>query len=205
MCMVPCTLVSKGPGKSSWKSLPGSDAPEQAQTGQRKDVLQGVFCRGTSLRRYWLQSLFELQESLSGNAASLGVERLWSHARAVLTDNRRSILMQRIMQLLSVKMNGMLLEGEALSHCAKSMSAMIDNEASFESIFDDLQQFEEEEQAGCAEQQGAGDLVSDAEGSVAPEADAEAAMPIVDLFAVRGWCTAAPQFTRVVWALLRAI
>jgi hypothetical protein len=121
---------------------------------------------------------------LSGKAASLGVERLWSYARAVLTDNRRSILMQRMMQLLQVKMNGMLLKGEALSHCAKSMSAMIDNEASFESIFDDLQQFEEEEQAGCAEQQSAGDLVRDAEGSVAPEADAEAAMPIVDLFSV---------------------
>jgi hypothetical protein len=43
MCMVPCTLVSKGPDKLSWKSLPGSDAPEQAQTGQREDVLQGVF------------------------------------------------------------------------------------------------------------------------------------------------------------------
>jgi hypothetical protein len=60
---------------------------------------------------------------------------------------------------------------------------MIDKEASSESIFDDLQQFEEEEQAGCA-QQGAGDLVSNAEGSVAPEADAEAAMPIVDFFSV---------------------
>jgi hypothetical protein len=60
---------------------------------------------------------------LSGKAASLGVERLWSCARALLTDNRRSILMQRMMQLLQVKMNGMLLEGEALSHCAKSMSA----------------------------------------------------------------------------------
>jgi hypothetical protein len=108
-----------------------NDAPEQAQTGQREDVLQGVFCRGPSLRRYWLQSLYELQESLSGNAASLGVERVWSYARAVLTDNRGSILMQRMMQLLEVKMNGMLLEGEALSHCAKSISAMIDNEASF--------------------------------------------------------------------------
>jgi hypothetical protein len=64
------------------------------------------------------------------------------------------------------------------------MSAKIDNEASFESVFDDLQQFEEEEQAGCAEQQGAGDLVGNAEGSVAPETDAEAAMPIVDLFSV---------------------
>jgi hypothetical protein len=117
---------------------------------------------------------------LSGKAALLGVERLWSYARAVLKDIRRSMLMQ----LLQVKMNGMLLDGEALSRCAKSMSAMIDNEASFESIFDDLQQFDEEDQAGCAEQQGAGDLVSNAEGSVAPEANAEAAMPIVDLFSV---------------------
>jgi hypothetical protein len=73
---------------------------------------------------------------LFGKAASLGVERLGSYARAVLTDNRRSMLTQ----LLQVKMNGMLLEGEALSRCAKSMSAMIGNEASFESIFDDLQQ-----------------------------------------------------------------
>jgi hypothetical protein len=58
------------------------------------------------------------------------------------------------------------------------------DEASFESIFDDLQQFEEEEQAGRAEQQGARDLLSDAEGSVASEGGAEAAMPIVDLFSV---------------------
>jgi hypothetical protein len=58
------------------------------------------------------------------------------------------------------------------------------NEASFESIFDDLQQFEEEEQAGRAGQQGARDLLSDAEGSAASEAGAEAAMPIVDLFLV---------------------
>jgi hypothetical protein len=94
------------------------------------------------------------------------------------------MLMQRMMQLLQVKMNGMLLEGEALSHCAKSMSAMIDNDASVESIFDDLHQFEEEEQAGCAEQQGTGDLGSDAEESIAPEADAEVVMPIVDLFSV---------------------
>jgi hypothetical protein len=47
------------------------------------------------------------------------------------------------------------------------MSAMIDNEASFEGIFDDLQQFEPEEQAGHANQQSADDLFSDAEGLVA--------------------------------------
>jgi hypothetical protein len=58
---------------------------------------------------------------------------------------------------------------EAISRCAKSMSAMIDDAASFEGIFDDLQQFEAEEQAGHAEQQCADDLLSDAGGSVASE------------------------------------
>jgi hypothetical protein len=82
---------------------------------------------------------------------------------------------------------------------------MIDDEASFESIFDDLQHFEEEEQAGRAVQQGLGDLLSDAEGSVASEAGAEAAMPIVALFSGSGRCTAKLLFTRVVWALLRAL
>jgi hypothetical protein len=52
-------------------------------------------------------------------------------------------------------MNGILLEGEALRH-AKSVLAMIDDEASF----DDLQQFQEEEQVGSAGQQGSGDLLS---------------------------------------------
>jgi hypothetical protein len=60
--------------------------------------------------------------------------------------------------------------------------AMIDEAASFKSIFDNLQQCEEEEQAGRAEQQGAGDLLSYAEGSVASAAVAEVAMPIADLF-----------------------
>jgi hypothetical protein len=43
----------------------------------------------------------------------------------------------------NVKMNGILLEAEALSRCANCMLAKIDDEESFESIFDDLQQFEE--------------------------------------------------------------
>jgi hypothetical protein len=98
-------------------------------------------------------------------------------------------------------MSGILLEGEAFSRCAKSMSGMIDDEPSFESILDDLQQFEEEEQGGRAEQNGTGDLFSNAEKSVA----SEAAMPIVYLFSVRGRCTAVPQFTRVVWARLRTL
>jgi hypothetical protein len=88
---------------------------------------------------------------LSGKAVSLGVERLRLYARAVLTDNRCSMMMQ----LVQVKMNGMLFDGEALSRCVKSMTAMIDDEASFEGTLNDLQQFEEEEQAGHAEQQGA--------------------------------------------------
>jgi hypothetical protein len=65
-------------------------------------------------------------------------------------------------------MNGILLEWEALSRCAKSMPSMIADEARFKSIFDDLQHFEEEEQVGRAEQQGAGDLLSDAKDRLPP-------------------------------------
>jgi hypothetical protein len=99
----------------------------------------------------------------------------------------------------------MLLEGEDLSRCAKSVSVTLDDEASFEGIFDDLQQFEQEGQEECAEQEGAGNLFSDAEGTVASEGRAEASMPVVDLFVVRGGRTTAPQFSSVVWALQRAL
>jgi hypothetical protein len=98
-------------------------------------------------------------------------------------------------------MNGILLEAEAFSRCAKSTSAMVDDEASFGSTFDDLQQLDEEGRAGRAELQGAGDLLSDAEGMVVYEA----AMPIIDLLSVRGRWTVASQFTRVVSKLLRAL
>jgi hypothetical protein len=51
---------------------------------------------------------------LSGKAAALGVERLWSAARLTLTDNRRSMLSARLMQLLQVKLNVNLLNDSAL-------------------------------------------------------------------------------------------
>jgi hypothetical protein len=39
MCMVPCTLVSKGPDQVSWTSLPGSDAAEQAPEANAEVVM----------------------------------------------------------------------------------------------------------------------------------------------------------------------
>jgi hypothetical protein len=48
------------------------------------------------------------------------------------------------------KITGILLEWEALSHCAKSMSTLIGDEASCVSIFDGLRQFEDEVQAGLS-------------------------------------------------------
>jgi hypothetical protein len=136
----------------------------------------------------------EVLRVLSGSSATLGVERLWSHARAVLTDDCRSMLMKRMIQPLLVKMNGMLLEEEDLRGCAKT--ATLHDEGSFEGIFDDLQQFEEEELAECAEQEGAdvlGDLLGDAEGSVASDDRTEAAMPIIDHFAIWRGRTAVPR------------
>jgi hypothetical protein len=64
------------------------------------------------------------------------------------------------------------------------MLAMLDDEASFEGIFDQQQQFGDEEQAERAEQEGAGVLLSDAGGSAASVGCTEAAIPIVDLFAL---------------------
>jgi hypothetical protein len=39
MCMVLCTLVSKGPDQVSWTSLPGSDAAEQAPEADAEVVM----------------------------------------------------------------------------------------------------------------------------------------------------------------------
>jgi hypothetical protein len=98
-------------------------------------------------------------------------------------------MLMRRLQLVQVKMNGVLLEGEVLSRCAKSVLAMLDYEAGFESMLDDLLQFEEEEQPVRTEQEGAGDLLSNAESSVAFESRNE----VVDLFAVRREHTTAPR------------
>ena len=51
----------------------------------------------------------------SGKAAALGCERLWSAARQIFTDNRRSLRTKRIMQLLNVKLNAKLLRGDISS------------------------------------------------------------------------------------------
>jgi hypothetical protein len=42
--------------------------------------------------------------AFSGKVAALGCERLWSAARQIFTDNRRSLRTARIMQLLNLKL-----------------------------------------------------------------------------------------------------
>jgi hypothetical protein len=88
---------------------------------------------------------------LCAKAAALGVERLWSAARITLTDNRRSIKTARLMQLLQLKLNIGLLEDSALldSMCVKLVE---DNFCAFESIFEDVVSFDEEERAAEAAQ-----------------------------------------------------
>jgi hypothetical protein len=81
---------------------------------------------------------------LSGKATALGVERLWSAARITLTDNRRSMLMSRLMQPLKCKLNVGLLEDSVFLDklCVK----LLEDGLEFQSIFNDLLQFEEQEQ-----------------------------------------------------------
>jgi hypothetical protein len=105
----------------------------------------------------------------------LGRVRLSSYAEDVLTRYRRSMLMQRMMRLLQVKMDGMLLEWDVLSLPFKIMSAMLDNKASFQGILSDQQQVDEEKKAERAEKGGVGELFSDAEGSVTSDGCSEAA------------------------------
>jgi hypothetical protein len=80
---------------------------------------------------------------LTGKAAAIGVERLFSFARCTLTDNRQSINTPRLMQLLQMKMNGHFLEGGRMSDCADEFMRMVEEEAGFNSIYEDIAQMEE--------------------------------------------------------------
>jgi hypothetical protein len=81
----------------------------------------------------------------AATAAALGCERLWSKARLTLTDNRRSMLSDRLAQLLQVKMNiHMLADSNLLDSLGVKLGDVMHE---FESIFDDILQFEEEELA----------------------------------------------------------
>jgi hypothetical protein len=71
------------------------------------------------------------------------MEWLFSFGRCTLTDNRRSMNTPRLMQLLQVKMDGNLLEGGRLSNCAHDFMRMVEEEAGFNSIYEDLAQTEE--------------------------------------------------------------
>jgi hypothetical protein len=68
---------------------------------------------------------------------------LFSSARCTVTDNRRFTNTPRMMQLLQVKMNDHLLEGGRLSDCADEFLRMVEEEAVFNSIYEDLAQMKE--------------------------------------------------------------
>jgi hypothetical protein len=107
---------------------------------------------------------------LTGKAAGIGVERLFSFARCTLMDHRRSMNTPRLVQLLQVKMNGHLLEGGRLSHCADDFMRMVEEEAGFNSIYEDLAQMEEMDLA--SEAIGGGDGQEAAEHSKADDMSA---------------------------------
>lgn len=91
---------------------------------------------------------------LAAKPTSLGVERLWSAARLTLTDNRRSMRSERLMQLLCVKMNmHMLGDGGLLEALGIDPNS---SQCTFKSIWDDLQSTEETEQH-CRAELGVGE------------------------------------------------
>ena len=79
--------------------------------------------------------------------AALGCERLWSVARQMFTDKRRSLRTKRIMQLLNVKLNAKLLRGDINSIGPNEF--LYELEASFDSIFETVALMEEEEAAAA--------------------------------------------------------
>ena len=83
---------------------------------------------------------------LPAKAAAAGVERLWSCARATFTPNRRSLRTPRLMQLLQLKTNGHMLGSDDLDQQQAALLAALNGETTFESVFDDVLAFEEEEE-----------------------------------------------------------
>ena len=122
----------------------------------------------------------------SGKAAALGCERLWSGARQIFTDNRRSLRTARIMQLINVKLNGKLLRCEDSSTARSELLSEMD--ASFDSIFETVALMEEEEEAAArlaAERGNAQDAAivgSDADMEEEHASDSDKGEPL-DLFA----------------------
>lgn len=123
---------------------------------------------------------------LCGKAAALGCERLWSFARITLTDNRRSMLSQRLMELMQVKMNSHLLDDKEMTSVQLELLQQMQHDDGVAGLFEELESFEEEELAlqrahEGASQEGAGgsvDMDDDDVNDAEPEEEANA----LDLF-----------------------
>jgi hypothetical protein len=76
-------------------------------------------------------------------ASAVGVERLWSGCRLALTDTRRSLHSNRLMQLIKCKTNMSLLDDKSLLD-RLGVTAVLSNDA-FVSVFDDAAAVDEEE------------------------------------------------------------
>jgi hypothetical protein len=91
---------------------------------------------------------------LCAKAAALGCERLWSFARATLTDNRRSMESRRLMELMQVKMNSHLLEDEEKESVMQELHALLHTSEGVADIYEELQAIEEEEEVAQRVQHG---------------------------------------------------
>ena len=73
---------------------------------------------------------------LSGKASAMGCERLWSSARLIFTDNRRSLATERMMQLLNLKCNASMLDSETSDMVPQGLIEQLNTD--FESMFEDV-------------------------------------------------------------------
>jgi hypothetical protein len=121
---------------------------------------------------------------LCGKAAALGCERLWSYARITLTDNRRSMDSQRLMELMQIRMNSHLLDDKETNESQQQILELMQDADGVASIFEDLEAFEEEEialkRAEAGLQEGA--TIDEIVDSDAAEDDKEEEVEPLDLF-----------------------
>jgi hypothetical protein len=120
---------------------------------------------------------------LCAKAAALGCERLWSYARATLTDNRRSMDSKRLMALMQVKMSSHLLDDEEMESVMQELVVLLQTSQDVADIYQELQDIEDEEEVAQRVQHGGLQAIDMQDDTDEEEAEPEGEQ-IVDLFSV---------------------
>jgi hypothetical protein len=87
-------------------------------------------------------------------ASALGVERLWSGARRILTDTRQSMASTRLVELLLVMMNARLLNDDAMLECLGVRGSAV-KAVDFDDLYEEILLMDEEDLVAALQAQSA--------------------------------------------------